>query len=165
MSYMTSQLTQKQFELLALVRQGREVPGIYALAQMLGRPYRRVRDHVAELSEAGLINVVPSKKNGRRVNLIVPADATTHGKPSQPELSYNRFWSSPVTGVSNDVFIAGVIAEPTLDDLLKCCLHFGVPAVRKVYQKMLGAGEISPLTGKSVGRMLGNIEIGISRAA
>ncbi|WP_411887824.1 hypothetical protein [Hydrocarboniphaga effusa] len=94
----------------------------------------------------------------------------TAGEPgqqtrTQPTLSYPRHWSSPITGVSDDVFIAGVIAEPTLDDLITCGLHYGVKRVRSVYAEMLTTGELPAAVQRYVERMLDDVEIGLSRTA
>lgn len=83
----------------------------------------------------------------------------------QPALSYNRIWSSPVTGVSDTTLIASVIAKPTFDDILQCCLHYGVDRVRQVYLQMLAANELSAIGARTVGRILANVEIGFARAS
>lgn len=134
---------------------------IYSLAQKLGRPYRRVLDHVRELQSAGLVEVEASG-SGRKIR------PTTHGASkvkTQPALTYPRHWSSPVTGVSDEVLIAGVVADPTLQDLIACSAHYGVKRVRLIYSEMLTTGEIPASVQRSVGRMLANVEIGFSRAA
>lgn len=165
MSYMTFSPTTKQAEVLRTIREAGEMRSVYSLAQALNRPYRRVLDHVRALEAAGLIEVeVATPKAGRKAGRIRPTKQASSPRP-QPPLSYSRHWSSPVTGVSDDVFIAGVIAEPTLDDLITCCIHYGIKRVRSVYSEMLTTGEIPAAVQRSVGRMLANVEIGFSRAA
>lgn len=166
MSYMTFELTPKQSEVLHAIRAAGQVGSTYALAKSLGRPYRRVRDHVQLLAKAGLIeHSEPPRHNPRAGASIKAVLADRPEARAQPELSYRRHWSSPVTGVDDDVLIAGVIAEPTLDDLIACCLHYGVARVRDVYSRMLATGEIGVAVQRAAGRMLANVEIGFSRAA
>lgn len=165
MSYMTFLPTPKQSEVLRVIGEAGEVRSVYSLAQMLSRPYRRVLDHVRELQAAGLVDVESTQSlSGRKAGRIRPAKAGSASR-SQPTLSYPRHWSSPVTGVSDDVLIAGVLAEPTLNDVIACCAHYGVKRVRSLYSEMLATGEISAPVQRSVGRMLANVEIGFSRAA
>lgn len=166
MSYMTFTPTPKQSEALRVIREAGEVRSVYALAQMLERPYRRVLDHVRELQSAGLVEIEPTANpSGRKAGRIRPVSQQESKPRTQPTLSYPRHWSSPVTGVSDEVLIAGVVAEPTLQDLIACCAHYGVKRVRAVYSEMLITGEIPAAVQRSVGRMLANVEIGFSRAA
>jgi hypothetical protein len=167
MSYMTFVPTPKQAEALRVISKAGEVRSVYALARMLNRPYRRVRDHVRELEAAGLVTVeVTPSPTGRGAGKIRPTTVKGLSTPkAQPQLSYPRHWSSPVSGVTDDVLIAGVVAEPTLGDLITCCAHYGVKRVRSVYSQMLITGEIPAVVQRSVGRMLANVEIGFSRAA
>ncbi len=156
---MSFNATTKRDEVEAVIRRQGGVAGVYALAKLLDRPYKRVREHVQALAAAGRVELVESRQGGRRVTVIRPGSL----RRRPPELSYSRHWSSPVTGVDDTVLIAGVIAEPTLEDLITCCLHYGMPRVREVFQSMLSNNEISPLTQRMVGRMLANVEIGFSR--
>jgi hypothetical protein len=166
MSYMTFTPTRKQAEALRVIHEAGEVRSIYALAQMLNRPYRRVLDHVRELEAAGLVHVDATPSRSGRAGKIRPGTKPGHSRPKpQPTLSYPRHWSSPVSGVSDDVLIAGVITEPTLGDLIACCAYYGVKRVRSVYSQMLTNDEIPAAVQRSVGRMLANVEIGFSRAA
>lgn len=166
MSYMTFTPTAKQSEALRVIREAGEVRSVYALAQMLVRPYRRVLDHVRELQAAGLVEVEATvSASGRKAERIRPSTRGASKPKAQPALSYPRHWSSPVTGVDDEVLIAGVVAEPTLQDLIACCAHYGVERVRRVYAEMLSTGEIPAPVQRSVGRMLANVEIGFSRAA
>ena len=143
MSYMTFTPTAKQSEALRVIREAGEVKSVYALAGMLARPYRRVLDHVRELQSAGLVEVEATVSgSGRKAGRIRPASQGSSKPRAQPSLSYPRHWSSPVTGVSDEILIAGVVAEPTLQDLIACCAHYGVQRVRRVYAEMLSTGEI-----------------------
>lgn len=154
--------TPKQQEVFDYIDRAGEVRGVYALAKGLRRPYNRVLDNVRELAAGGRIEIVPAKQGGRRVTLLRIAGKTPD---KQPTLSYNRIWSSPVTGVSDTTLIASVIAKPTFDDVLQCCLHYGVDRVRQVYLQMLAANELSAIGARAVGRILANVEIGFARAA
>ena len=68
MSYMTK-MTRKKRELLAIIEQSPPL-SIYELAGRCGRNYRRVFDHVRGLAAAGLVNIRPAVRNGRRVSLV-----------------------------------------------------------------------------------------------
>ena len=157
---MSYKLTDKQKSLLQHVRDAGEVRGVYTLAKAVGRPYKRVLEHLRALQMAGLVELIERREGGRRVTVI----RESRGK-GRPKLSYNRVWSSPVSGVNDTVLIAGVLAEPTFDDVLACCRHYGVARVREVFSSMLGTDELAPLVQQSVSRMLANIEIGFARAA
>lgn len=155
-------MTPKQREVLRYIDRAGEVRGVYALAKGLRRPYNRVLDNVRKLADEGRIEIMPVKHGGRRVTLLRVA-----GKSSdqQPALSYNRIWSSPMTGVSDTTLIASVVAKPTFDDVLQCCLYYGVDRVRQVYLQMLAANELSAIGARTVGRMLANVEIGFAHVA
>jgi len=157
---MSLELTTKQALLFEHIKRAGEVRGVYTLAKAVGRPYKRVLEHLHALQAAGKIDLISQMDCGRRITMI----RASAGK-SQPELSYSRIWSSPITGVNDTVLIASVLAEPTFDDVLTCCRHYGVARVREVYTSMLGTDEMGRLVQKSVGRMLANIEIGFARAA
>lgn len=74
MSYMTKvKLTRKQRELLAQAEL-QEPQTIYALANMLGRPYRRVHDHVQQLAAMGLVSLKQKKINNRNATLVISND-------------------------------------------------------------------------------------------
>jgi hypothetical protein len=154
--------TAKQQEVLDYIAWAGEVRGVYALAKALGRPYNRVLDNIRALEAAGRIEVSAGKWGGRRVTLL---RAATEATDRQPSLSYNRIWSAPATGASDTALIASVIAKPTFDDVLQCCLHYGVNRVREIYLAMLARNELSAIGARSVGRMLANVEIGFARAA
>lgn len=161
MLYMTFTLTTKQLEVLKHLRTKKEPQSVYALAKSLDRPYNRVLGNVRLLSEKGFIGLSERRVDGRRAIVI-------HRKPvrrSQPQLSYSRVWSAPVTGVNDTVFIASALADPTFDDVLICCRHYGMARVREVFSSMLGTDELSPLIQQSLSRILANIEIGFARAA
>lgn len=153
--------TPKQREVYDYIARAGEVRGVYALAKALRRPYNRVHDNIQALAADGRIEIVRTTHGGRRVVSMrvgaLPA--------AQPALSYSRIWSSPRTGVNDKTLIASVVAKPTFDDLLRCCLHYGVAQVRQVYLEMLAANELSALGARTVGRMLANVEIGFARAA
>jgi hypothetical protein len=153
--------TPKQAALLQRVRDAGEVQGVYALAKALGRPYKRVLENLRTLQAAGLVELSNERRSGRKTILV----RRSRRRGRQPQLSYNRVWSSPVSGVDDTVLIASVLARPTFDDLLTCCRHYGLPRVRSVYMTMLGTGELDALVQQSVSRMLANIEIGFARAA
>jgi hypothetical protein len=152
--------SRKQAALLRYIEKAGEVHGVYELAQSLGRPYKRVLEHVRVLAAVGLLDLEKQIANGRVVTLI-----RARNRRKQPVLSYSRVWSSPVSGVDDTVLIASVLAEPTFDDVLACCRHYGVSRVRQVFNAMLRTGEMPSIVQKSVGRMLTNIEIGFARAA
>lgn len=153
--------TPKQSELLRHLHDAPSAVGIYALAEVLGRQYKRVFDDVAHLASAGLLTVTPTVEKSRKVNRVhLPAKG-----PAQPQLSYSRVWSSPATGVDDRVLIASVLAEPTFGDVLACCRHYGIAKVKGVFDNMLGTDELGETTQLSLIRMLSNIEIGFARAA
>jgi len=64
-----TKMTRKKRELLALIEQSPPM-SIYELAGRCGRNYRRVFDHVRELAGAGLVNIRPAVRNGRKVSLV-----------------------------------------------------------------------------------------------
>lgn len=66
-------LTRKQRELLARAEL-QEPQTIYALANMLGRPYRRVYDHVQQLAAMGLVSLKQKKINNRNATLVISND-------------------------------------------------------------------------------------------
>lgn len=74
MSYMTkTKLTSKKRELL-MQAELQEPMTIYALASMLGRPYRRVHDHVQQLAVMGLLTLKQQKINNRNATLVISND-------------------------------------------------------------------------------------------
>lgn len=160
---MTSTITATQKELLECVAREERVESVYLLAKLLNRPYRRVFDQVKALERAGMIRLVPGARGGRRRSGVELATQPAAG--GQPELSIPRFWSAPRTGVDDTTLIAGVLAEPVFDDLLRCVRHYGTAAVRAVYERMLDAGDLAPWARQEADRMLRNIEIGLARAA
>jgi len=68
MAYMTK-MTRRKSALLAEIEKYPPLP-IYQLARQIGRNYRRVFDHVKELAGAGLVNIRPDVRNGRRVSMV-----------------------------------------------------------------------------------------------
>lgn len=78
---MTFSPTPKQAEVLRAIREAGEMRSVYALAQVLNRPYRRVLDHVRALEAAGLIEVEATPKPGRKAGRIRP---TTPGAAIRP---------------------------------------------------------------------------------
>ena len=68
MAYMTK-MTRRKTELLAEIEKSPPL-SIYQLANQCGRNYRRVFDHVKELAAAGLVNVRPDVRNGRKVSIV-----------------------------------------------------------------------------------------------
>ena len=68
MAYMTK-MTRRKTELLAEIEKSPPL-SIYQLANQCGRNYRRVFDHVKELAAAGVVNVRPEIRNGRRVSIV-----------------------------------------------------------------------------------------------
>jgi len=68
MAYMTK-MTRRKTELLAEIEKSPPL-SIYQLANQCGRNYRRVFDHVKELAAAGLVNVRPDVRNGRKVCIV-----------------------------------------------------------------------------------------------
>jgi len=68
MAYMTK-MTRRKAELLAEIEKSPAL-SIYQLANQCGRNYRRVFDHVKQLSEAGLVNIRSDIRNGRQVSMV-----------------------------------------------------------------------------------------------
>ena len=68
MAYMTK-ITRRKSELLAVIEASTPLP-IYQLANQTGRNYRRVFDHVKELAAAGLVNIRPDTRNGRKASIV-----------------------------------------------------------------------------------------------
>lgn len=138
--------------------------GVYRLAKLLGRPYRRVFDHVKTLEREGLLRVTREVRTGRRQSVIeaVPVNRIA---ASRPPMTRTRIWSAPIDAVDDRTLIASVLAEPTFDDLLSSVLHYGLQAVRATYRRMLDAGHFEPWAQQEAARILDNIEIGFARAA
>lgn len=66
-------LTRKQRELLTLTER-REPLTIYQLARAVGRPYRRVHDHVKRLAALGLVTLKQTTINNRNATLVISND-------------------------------------------------------------------------------------------
>jgi len=147
-------------ELFRLIQTGAGQEGIYALAVAAGRPYRRVHDQVQRLAAEGLVKLEMERHGSRARMRVIPV-----GHPAAPALQFNRAWSRPSGGVGPDTTVALVLARPTFDDLLTCCVEYGTDRVRDVFQRMIGAMELDPRAAEESGRMLSNIEIGQARAA
>lgn len=162
MSHMTLALTGKQQDIVDHVSRLGRVESIYQLSKLVGRPYRRVYDHVRHLRDVGLVKLVETRKGGRRQTSVELA--TQKVRPRHPELSYNRIWSCPVEKVDEETFIASVLTDPSFEDLMACVFHYGQDEVIRVYRLMLEDGELKPLIAAECGRILANIEIGIARA-
>jgi hypothetical protein len=67
--------------------------------------------------------------------------------------------------VSADTEIALVLARPTFDDLLACCMEHGIDRVRDIFESMIATMDLDPKAAEESGRMLSNIEIGQARAS
>src|SRR6185312_12063549 len=52
-------------------------------------------------------------------------------------LQFNRAWSRPSGGVDIDTTIALVLARPTFNDLLTCCMECGIDRVRDIFERMI----------------------------
>jgi predicted transcriptional regulator len=71
MSYMTNKgLTRKQNELLKQMHQDMPLT-IYQLAKAVGRPYRRVHDHVKQFAAMGLVTLKQATINNRKATLVI----------------------------------------------------------------------------------------------
>jgi len=68
MAYMTK-MTRRKIELLEQIEKSTPM-SIYQLAQITGRNYRRVFDHVRDLSDAGLVNIRRETRNGRQLSIV-----------------------------------------------------------------------------------------------
>jgi len=68
MTYMTK-MTRRKRALLDEIEKSPPL-SIYQLAGQINRNYRRVFDHVKELANAGLVNIRPDIRNGRRVSMV-----------------------------------------------------------------------------------------------
>lgn len=147
-------------ELFRLIRAGAGEEGIYALAAAAGRPYRRVHDQVQRLAVEGLVKLATEHHGSRTRIRVVPVE-----QPAAPALQFNRAWSRPSGGVNTDTTIALVLARPTFNDLLACCLEYGIDRVRDIFESMIGAMQLEPKAAEESGRMLSNIEIGQARAS
>jgi len=147
-------------ELLRLIQAGAGRDGIYALAAAAGRPYRRVHDQVKRLAATGLV-VLATQHNGSRARVrVLPA-----GHSAAPALEFDRGWSRPSGGIDTDTAIALVLARPTFNDLLSCCVEHGTERVRDVFERMIAAMQLAPGAAAESGRMLTNIEVGQARAS
>lgn len=168
---MTTRLTASQQRLLNAVAAGHGKAGIYGLAGVLGRPYRRVYDQVRMLEAAGRLRTVRGRAGGRRVVRVLPrrsaprAGAASASTPAGPPLRFNRAWSALGKRFDADATIAQVLARPTFRDLLACVLEFGLDRVRDRLAAMVSAFELSPQLVVEDARMLANIESGLHRAA
>ena len=152
--------TRKLDALLRLIEAGEGEEGIYALAAAAGRPYRRVHDQVRRLAAAGVVKLAAAHHGPRaRVRVVRAED------PAPPALQFNRAWSRPSGGLGTDTVIALVLARPTFDDLLACCLRYGIGRVRDIFASMIAALQLDPRAATESGRMLSNIEIGLARAS
>lgn len=147
-------------ELFRLIQAGAGEEGIYALAAAAGRPYRRVHDQVQRLAATGLVKLAMEHRGSRTRIRVVPLEQ----RPA-PVLQFNRAWSRPSGGVNTDTVIALVLARPTFDDLLSCCMEYGIERVRDIFQRMIAAMQLDPKAAGESGRMLDNIEIGQARAS
>lgn len=152
--------TRKLEEIYRLIQADAGRDGIYALAAAAGRPYRRVHDQVRRLAAQGLVRLVMEQHGSRSRVRVTPV-----GNPALPSLQFNRAWSRPSGGVDGDTVIALVLARPTFDDLLSCCMEYGIERVRAVFQDMITAMQLRPNAAEESGRMLSNIEIGQARAS
>ena len=79
----------------------------------------------------------------------------------QPRLSFSRTWSRP-SGVSDDVFIAAALANPSFEDLTRLCLSFGCRRIRETLSSF--KDEIPPAVRVEAARMIANAERGIADA-
>ena len=147
-------------ELLRLIQAGAGEEGIYALAAAAGRPYRRVHDQVQRLAAAGLVKLAMEHHGSRTRIRVVPAEPG-----DVPALQFNRAWSRPSGGVSTATEIALILARPTFNDLLACCMEYGIDRVRGIFERMIAAMQLDPKAAEESGRMLSNIEIGQARAS
>ncbi|MFQ5581581.1 MAG: hypothetical protein ACE5F3_03015 [Mariprofundaceae bacterium] len=68
-----NRLTRKQRELLTQAQQQEPVT-IYQLAKAVGRPYRRVHDHVKEFAAMGLVTLKQTTINNRHATLVISND-------------------------------------------------------------------------------------------
>lgn len=152
--------TRKLEELLRLIQAGEGEGGIYALAAAAGRPYRRVHDQVGRLAAAGAVKLVAAHQGPRARVRVVPA-----GDPVLPALRFSRAWSRPSGGLSTDTVVALVLARPTFEDILACCLRYGIGRVRGIFASMVATLQLDPRAAQESGRMLSNIEIGLARAS
>jgi len=147
-------------ELFRLILAGAGGEGIYALAAAAGRPYRRVHDQVRRLAAAGRVRL-ETERHGSRIRIRVAA-----AQPSAPPaLQLNRAWSRPSGGVDAQTAIALVLARPTFDDLLGCCIGYGIDRVRATFEMGIATMQLDPKAAAESGRMLSNIEIGQARAS
>jgi len=64
-----TKMTRRKAELLVAIEQSPSL-SIYQLASQCGRNYRRVFDHVKELASAGLVDIRPAMRNGRKVSMV-----------------------------------------------------------------------------------------------
>lgn len=152
--------TRKLEELFRLIRAGAGREGIYALAAAAERPYRRVHAQVRRLAAEGLVKLVTEHRDSRARIRVIPMENS-----APPALQFNRAWSRPSGGVDTDTIIALVLARPTFDDLLSCCMEYGVDRIRAVLRSMIAAMQLNPNAAEESRRMLSNIEIGQARAS
>lgn len=141
-----------------MIRAGAGDDGIYGLARVAGRPYRRVHDQVYRLAAEGLVRVEEGLRGRRACVRVAPVDG-------EPPLVFNRAWSRPSGGLPAETVIAQVLARPVFRDLLACVRHYGSDRVWRAYQAMLSEHELRPGAAEADRRMLTNIEVGRARAA
>ena len=152
--------TAKLEELFRLIQAGAGRQGIYALAAAAGRPYRRVHDQVKRLAAAGRVELASGHDGSRARVRVMPVEHS-----AAPALEFNRAWSRPSGGVDTETTIALVLARPTFNDLLSCCIEYGTDRVRATFDSMIATLQLTANAAEESGRMLSNIEIGRARAS
>lgn len=160
---MTNTTTGKQQALLRAVQKGAGRNGVYGLARRLKRPYRRVYDQVRLLEARGQLRTQKLRRRGRTCLAVMPL--ATAAESPKPNLQFNRAWSRPSGQISDSTLLAQVLARPTFRDLLACAVHYGPQTVRQQLNRMVQNFELPAAASSEALRMLGNIELGLARAA
>lgn len=150
----------KRRQTLAAVRRG-PFPSVYALAEALGRPYRRVWDDVKALEAAGLIETRPATApaTGRRRVEIFPRSDRSGDTPTlvqRPDVA----WSRPA-GVDASRALDLSLHRPSLTGLVEAVRVSGIDATRKRLLELLARRELDDSTAWLAARILSNIERGI----
>lgn len=87
------------------------------------------------------------------------AQANAPRKSVKIGLSGAYDWSNP--HIKDDVLIGKVLETHKFEDVVRLCLFYGVPKVRRVFKNR----EFDPMTQASVTRMLRNISKGLKQEA
>lgn len=142
------------------IRQARKRQGLTQLE--LARKTHAGRRFISEL-EAGKESI----ELGKALTVASILGVRDFGGPYAVEIARQldvpRFWAAP-NNVTPEMLIAGVLKNPTFDDVLCVARHYGVEPLHEMHMRLNRRGEMTPLANKEAGRMLRNIEAGLHAA-